>query len=880
MKRVFVSLVFLHFFSFLTAQKQDHVKGQVLVQLLNNLKITDLPNILSRHKAELISTRCLSEELNIWQLQLDEFADEKAILNMLRSHPSVSNAQLNHYVELRSILTTLPNDSQFSSQWHLLNTGQSGGTAGADIKATQTWDITTGGMTTNGDTIVVAVIDSGFEPNHPDILPNHWFNWKEIPNNGIDDDLNGFVDDFKGWNTKTLNDSITGGNHAVKVEGMIGAVGNNTRGVTGVNWKVKMMSIKIDTENGTEADVVAAYNYALVMRRLYHKTNGKKGAFVVATNSSFGSNGFAADAPLWCAMYDTLGNAGILNVGSTVNANNNVDVVGDIPSTCPSDYLIIVTSTDRNDVRDSGAGFGVTHVDVAAPGVAVYTTAQNGSYITDEGTSFACPIVTGIAALAYATPCSDFINLSKTSPKTATLFLKDWILRSVDIKVDLMNKIKTGGRVNAFKTLQKVLGNCGSCQQPSALTISTTTSNAQISFKPPTGATFQARYRRKNEVNWVVVSPLVLPLSITDLTECTDYDLELKSNCNGDFSTPYTVPFKTDGCCSPPDQIEISDLTQKQFKIKFSKITAALGYVVCVKEMDANTCVFEKTMNDTSVLISNLSVCKRYQVSIKSNCSAQISPETVIQVQTLGCGPCFDLKYCTARGSSVSEWIDSFSVADFHFKSGKNAGYVKFDTVATVLRSGKKYQFALKPAFAGPIYNESLRVWIDYNGDGDFEDAGEQVWEVTKFNAVVKSDSFTVPFAVSEGVTRMRVAMKYVTASNTPPQYCEVFDGGEVEDYCIRLEKSSSVSPLISDNDVKLYPNPFNNYFILKNENKTNRILRVELLYADGRIFYAKQFDASENEYLVADLPPIGVNIVFVKIETEKGVLVKKMIRF
>ena len=424
MKRVFVSLVFLHFFSFLTAQKQDHVKGQVLVQLLNNLKITDLPHILSRHKAELISTRCLSKELNIWQLQLDEFADEKAILNMLRSHPSVSNAQLNHYVELRSILTTLPNDSQFSSQWHLLNTGQSGGTAGADIKATQTWDITTGGMTTNGDTIVVAVIDSGFEPNHPDILPNHWFNWKEIPNNGIDDDLNGFVDDFKGWNTKTLNDSIIGGNHAVKVEGMIGAVGNNTRGVTGVNWKVKMMSIKIDTENGTEADVVAAYNYALVMRRLYHKTNGKKGAFVVATNSSFGSNGFAADAPLWCAMYDTLGNAGILNVGSTVNANNNVDVVGDIPSTCPSDYLIIVTSTDRNDVRDSGAGFGVTHVDVAAPGVAVYTTAQNGSYITDEGTSFACPIVTGIAALAYATPCSDFINLSKTSPKTATLFLK------------------------------------------------------------------------------------------------------------------------------------------------------------------------------------------------------------------------------------------------------------------------------------------------------------------------------------------------------------------------------------------------------------------------------------------------------------------------
>lgn len=880
MKRLFLCFVLTYLFTYLHAQKQDHVNGQLLVQLINSHKINDLHSILSRYKAELLNSRCISKTLNIWQLQLDENTDEKVLLSSLRAHPSVLTAQLNHYVQLRTALVTVPNDPFFANQWYLNNTGQTGGTVGADIRATQAWDITTGGLTTDGDTIVVAVIDNGFEPTHPDIQPNNWYNWKEIPKNGIDDDLNGFIDDFAGWNVQLLNDSITGGSHALQVSGVLGASGNNNRGVSGVSWKVKIMSIRIDTDNGTEADVVAAYDYALVMRQLYQKSGGKKGAFVVATNSSFGSNGFASDAPLWCAMYDSLGTAGVLNIGSTANSNINVDIAGDLPSTCPSDYLVMVTSSDKNDVKDSGAAFGVTHVDVAAPGVGIYTTAQNGSYVMEEGTSFAAPIVAGIVALAYATPCNDFINLSKSSPKTAALFLKDWIMKSVDLKTDFANKIKSGGRVNAFKTLQKVLANCGSCQQPSSVVISTTKNQATITFKTSANATFSSRYRRKNDTNWIVINSQSLPLSIDNLTECSDYELEVKTNCSGDISSPYILSFKTQGCCVPPEQIQIKDVTQSQFKMIFSSVAPGLTYKVCLKDVESNDCIFDEISTDTSFTFKNLSVCRRYQVSIRSNCSATGSSEANIQVKTAGCGACFDLKYCTSKGSSVSEWIDSFAVAGFNFKSGKNSGYARFDTVAATFKSGRKYRFALKPAFSGPLYNESARVWIDYNGDGDFDDAGERIWEALKFNATVISDSILIPNSITEGITRMRVSMKYVGTGGTPPNPCDNFDGGEVEDYCVRLEKTTGLSPLISGEDIKVYPNPFSDYFILKNDDVSNKIMKIELMYPDGRIFYAKQWSTNENEYLVADLPPLSINLIFMKVETEKGIFVKKMIRF
>ena len=241
---------------------------------------------------------------------------------------------------------------EFSSQWSKHNTGQNGGTPDADIDAPEAWDITTGGVNALGDTIVVAVVDGGMMLTHTDLVPNLWTNYNEIPGNNIDDDNNGYIDDIHGWDAYSSDGSIPSDGHGTHVGGIIGAKGNNGSMVTGVNWDVKIMAIAGSSSN--TSTVLEAYGYALDQRAMYDSTNGALGAFVVATNSSFGID-FAdcnsGNYILWNDMYDAMGEYGILSAAATMNNNSNVDNTGDVPTGCVSDYMIAVTNTTRNDVK-------------------------------------------------------------------------------------------------------------------------------------------------------------------------------------------------------------------------------------------------------------------------------------------------------------------------------------------------------------------------------------------------------------------------------------------------------------------------------------------------------------------------------------------------
>jgi hypothetical protein len=304
----------------------------------------------------------ISPPLHIWRLSFLPAVDETELLAAVRRHPAVVAAQFNHFIQLRD---TFPDDPSFPLQWQWTNTGQNGGTPDADVDAELAWDITTGGWTADGREVVVCVVE-GANRNHPDLQGNLWFNSAEIPGNGLDDDGNGYVDDHNGWNPVNQTDNIPSSGHGTTVSGMIGARGNNASFVTGINWQVKIMHVNVGAL--VESNVLAAYTYPLVMRRLYNASGGTAGAFVVATNSSWGiDNGQASDAPLWCSFYDSLGAAGILSCGATANNNVNVDVTGDLPTACPSEFLVSVTATNRQDVRTFSA-YGAEHIDVGAPG--------------------------------------------------------------------------------------------------------------------------------------------------------------------------------------------------------------------------------------------------------------------------------------------------------------------------------------------------------------------------------------------------------------------------------------------------------------------------------------------------------------------------------
>lgn len=435
----------------LSAQPERR-SGEMLVQLRPEASPATVLHQLGRAlpaEAALTWKKTVAPGWHIYLLGFDENASSaEALLAAARRHPDVAAAQWNHRAEERA---TFPNDPEWNRQTGFVLIGMP-----------DAWDISTGGTTLRGDTIVVAVLEKGALRSHPDVAPNFWFNWKETPNNGKDDDGNGYVDDFRGWNPRKNNDDPgTPGFHGTAVNGIIGAKGNNSLGVSGINWSVRLMNLADITY---EDEIVGGYYYAATMRRLYNETQGTKGAFVVATNASFGiDRAWPKDFPLWCPVYDSLGKLGILSIGATSNQNVNVDVAGDMPSTCPSEFLIVVNNVDVAGRKINETGYGRTYVDLGAPGDGTYTTRSNNNdptYGIFNGTSAATPHVTGAVALLYSLPCSTFVGDALSNPAVCARRVRDVLLESITPEPTLANITTTGGRLNVASAVRRVQELC------------------------------------------------------------------------------------------------------------------------------------------------------------------------------------------------------------------------------------------------------------------------------------------------------------------------------------------------------------------------------------------------------------------------------------
>lgn len=467
MKKLFI--IFILFFTVVNYSQQEspYVPGEILVQMKAGHNASELVLPFSAFGIEV--KQLLSDDLNIWLISFDEkVSSSDEALSVVRQYPNVKAAQFNHYVTQRTaredayagfdkkpeeISSTFPNDPRFNEQWALHNTGQSGGTPDADIDAPEAWDFATGGLTALGDTIVIAVIDGGADLNHPDIP--YYKNWRDIPGNGIDDDGNGYIDDYHGWNAYNDNGNVGSNSHGTHVNGIAGAKGNNGVGVSGVNWNSKIMPIA--GSSGTESVVIKAYGYVLKMRKLYNQTNGQYGAFVVVTNASFGVDyGQPANFPLWCAIYDSLGVQGVLSCGATANLNINIDIQGDIPTACPSDYLIAVTNTTNTDAKNSGAAYGLTTIDLGAPGTSILSTYPNNTYSSLTGTSMATPTVAGAVALMFSAANNNIIQMYKNNLSYGALFFKQMLLEGTDPIPALQNITVTGGRLNVYNAVLSV----------------------------------------------------------------------------------------------------------------------------------------------------------------------------------------------------------------------------------------------------------------------------------------------------------------------------------------------------------------------------------------------------------------------------------------
>ncbi len=837
-------LVFLVFLvpGWCVSQNSGHVPGQILVSLSPQMT----PDVLIRRMQEDINVstdakKKVSGLLNIWLLSSNSIF-ESDMLEWLRRQPEVRMAQYNHVLENRGSI--LPDDPLFLQQWQYINTGANGGVANADLDADLAWNIATGGVTAAGDTIVVAVIDGGIDQNHSDLITNLWKNYAEIPNDGIDNDNNGYVDDFRGWNIFSGKDNITGVStgHGTPVSAIVGAKGNNSNGVAGINWNVKIMFVAGGSD---EANILGAYDYVLQSRKRYNDSNGTAGAFVVAVNCSWGTNyGQPSEAPLWCAAFDSLGAAGILSVAATANIAVNVDEVGDLPTACPSNYLISVTSLTRADQKAGNAAWGSTNIDLGAYGQDVFTAGANNSYGAYSGTSFASPQVAGAVGLLYSSPCPNLVAIAKTNPGAAALWAKSLILNSATPNNSLQGITLTGGRLNLYSMLQGYEDQCDPCPAPFAPDISNITDHSAL-LKWSEISDYQKvtlRWRPTGTTDWNNVDNVNDSYLLTGLSACTVYEFALSAVCTAGTSG-WTAPvsFKTDGCCEPPASFWVNSVSSTAASLAWSGVTAANGYILRVRPAGGNW--QDYPANATSFTLQGLLPCTDYEARVQALCDTGATVFSgSLYFKTAGCGSCTDIVYCPAKAiHSDGEWIYSVTIGDWVNESGNGGnGYQDFTgslSGGLSLMPQTIENVAVIPGFSGLPYKEYIRIYVDFNMDGDFSDPGELAFDPGWANDGPAIGTLVTPDFAVTGLTRMRVMMKYKGSSNPPPTACETFDFGQVEDYCVELLGSAvpTQSPGEQAESLTVFPRPANNFVDLKLPHAAVGTCRVSVWDMTGR---------------------------------------------
>ncbi len=353
--------------------------------------------------------------LNAGPVEADEAEIAKVCAELRAQNPGVEL-----FCEPNTLfrVSATPNDPRFSELYGLTK-----------IKATTAWNTTKGSAS-----VKVAVIDTGVDYQHADLAANIAKNTAETPGNGIDDDGNGYVDDYYGYNfAYSTGDPMDDDGHGTHCAGTIGARGNDGKGVVGVNWVVGLVPVKAldSTGSGYLSDIAAGIHYAL-----------DRNVSVISMSLGGESNSELLEDAIAAAKAKN-----IVVVVAAGNESANNDVTPSYPANSPHDNVISVAATDSRDILADFSNYGVSKVDVAAPGVDIVSTVRGG-YASYSGTSMATPHVAGLAALIKA-----------TNPSLTYSQIKSIILRSADKVSSLNGKLVTGARINAAAAVALAAGN-------------------------------------------------------------------------------------------------------------------------------------------------------------------------------------------------------------------------------------------------------------------------------------------------------------------------------------------------------------------------------------------------------------------------------------
>jgi hypothetical protein len=499
----------------------------------------------------------------------------------------------------------------------------------------------------------------------------------------------------------------------------------------------------------------------------------------------------------------------VLNCGATANNNVNVDVVGDMPTACSSDFMISVTATNDADVR-TFSGYGAATIDVGAPGEDVYTTSIGGGYGSTSGTSFASPLTAGVIGLICSAPCASFAALMQGDPEAGALYARQALFNGVDQVGNLPGNTVTGGRINAGNSVQWIMNNCGSCPNPYNLNASNNgLGQATLGWSAVGTPTFNLQYRPVGGGAWTsfpgVINNAVV---ITGLSNCTEYEFQVEATCDtttSGFSQSFT--WTSEGCCTAPLAVTAEADDAVSATVDWSTVLVAGTYDLRYRVQGTTTWTTVTGLTGTSTTLTGLDSCAAYDVEMSSTCNGSPSPWSAsASFTTPGCGACIDNTYCpSVADDATAEWIGNVTIGTINNTSGSDDGYGDYTGQSTLLNIGATYPISLDPEFALFPYNEWWRVYIDLANDGQFQ-AGDLVFDSGNATTNTVTGALTVPPTALPGPTRMRVVMKY---NGSPANGCEDgYDYGETEDYCVTLNSTVGMDALSDGSRITAYPNP------------------------------------------------------------------------
>ena len=350
------------------------------------------------------------------------------------------------------------------------------------------------------------------------------------------------------------------------------------------------------------------------------------------------------------------------------------------------------------------------------------------------------------------------------------------------------------------------------------------------------------------------------------------------SICINETSDTVNYTFRTDGCCEAPTNVSYSIINSDSVFLNWQSVLAANSYTVNYKETGAATWQTISNITNNELWITSLNPCTYYEVSLQAICNngdTTLFSDT-LQLVTLGCQGCDVISYCNAEGfNSSDDWIDTFSVDDIIYASGNDSGYIFFDSVIINLGKGDYHNISISQ---GKNFTEHIKIWLDINQDGDFDDQGEEIYyDIMTTTEKTINGAVIIPPTSLLGVTRMRVAMRW----NNSPNACGISDFGEIEDYCVQVIPGNSILEIQKKiPHINVFPNPFSDAIRLQCLEPIDGEICISIFSLLGQVVYNHKVlgPLGTNESIVLN-PKIPQGIYLLQITFNDWQMTKRIVK-